>query len=178
MHRSDKGGALMQIIDQSAALIIDPREIPATWCVYEHLMQMDDDGPPVVIYVNACKLLELYRLGQGKQNTEWVNITKHGRPIIIKVVATGTDRMVIQRHAMKHLRSMSPMPMCNLRGFSLAGRARTVYCSNGKTYNSQDQAAQELGISQSAISKHLRGDLQQVRGLIFSYMPVLDEQVT
>lgn len=155
---------------QSTSLIVDPKHTIDLWCVYEHLMQIEPDGPPVVIYVNACKLSEVYRLTQGRQNTEWLRLTKdRDVKIMVRIVATDTDRYLINREAMRHARIFNPMPICNLRGFNIHGQGRSVECSNGKRYKSQADAAKELGLSQSAISKHLNGQLRHVGGYVFSY---------
>jgi hypothetical protein len=162
------------IIPQSASTIIDPNLVEKMWCAYEHLMQFDDGEPPKVIYVNFCKLLDVHRLAQARRNTEWIRLTEGNRLVIVRVIATSQDRLLVQRHASEHMRAFSPMPICNAKGFVATAQRRKLYCSNGQQYDTQQQAAQALGISQSAVSKHLKGNLNHVAGYVFSFTPLMD----
>lgn len=152
-----------------SCLIINTLVAHETWCVYEHLMVMQDGQPPTVIYVNTCKLSDVYRLSQARQNSEWLKLTKINPTIMVRIIATGDNRHEMGRVATKHSRSFNPMPQCNLRGFRMRGGRGMINCSNGMQYRTQAEAALATGFTQSAISKCLRADVSHVGGLVFTY---------
>jgi hypothetical protein len=157
------------MIEQSTMLITQPKVASETWCVYEHQMQLDPAAPPAVIYVNACKLVDLFRFSQGRNNSEWLAMVNIGNPVIVRIVATGQLRSEVMRKAMSHMRTFDPMPICNLRGINVKGARLRLLCSNGMEYANQTEAANDLGVSQSAISLHLRGSLTHVGGFTLTY---------
>ena len=145
------------MIQQDCSVIVDAINAREIYCVFEHQMVMEPGQPPVVIYVNMCKLIEVYKFTLSRGNSEWVRLTSINPTIMVRIVATGEDRQAMQREAMKHARSFNPMPHCNLRGFKVRGGNGTIRCSNGMEYRTQMDAAAATGCSQSAISKCLRG---------------------
>lgn len=158
----------MQQCDTSIVIDTAAREI---WCVYEHHVQMSEGAPPEIILVGFCRLFDVYRLNDGRANSEWAGLFSNGGHVLVRVIATTLDRAEAVNFAGRHARSLEPMPRCNLRGFSMKGSSRPIRdMTTNKVYDSQKDAADELGISQSAISRHLRGDLKHVAGHVFCYL--------
>lgn len=150
-----------------AAIVVDTVQPGKLYCVYEHLVSFAPGQPPEVIMVGTCKIADVYRLIDGSRNSEWQKIFRGGGQVMVRIVATGHPT-ACQRHAMAHMRAMNPMPRCNLHGVSTKGTSQRVECiTNGIIYDSQKAAADALNISSSAISRHLRGDLQRVGGYMF-----------
>lgn len=159
----------MTIHTTDANLVIDTLHPNKLYCAFEHYVSMGEGQPPEIILVGACKLIDVYRLTDGKTNSDWATLFANGGSVMVRIIAVGDDGQEMTRFAMKHARSLPTMPRCNLRGYNVRGASRPVTCSNGKTYDSQKAASDELGISQSAISRHLRGELRHVGGFVFQY---------
>lgn len=156
---------------QDCALVLNTKSATELWCVYEHLVSFSADQPPQVIYVNACRLQDVWKMTEARSNSEWQAIFAQGGHTLVRVVAIADNRDDATKHARAHIATFDPMPRCNLRGFNNKGAARRVVCSNGTTYPTQSAAAAALGVTQSAISQALRGDLKQVGGWSFEYAP-------
>lgn len=154
---------------QDASIIGNTMNLDKQFCAYEHLAVVEPGKPPEVVFVSACKLLDVYRMVEGRRNSEWAKMFRDGGDIMVRIIATGPDRTEIIRFAMNHMRQMSPRPRCNLHGVLMKGVARPLICSNGQTFNSQVEAARALGVSASAISRHLKGELNTVAGYTFGY---------
>ena len=124
--------------------------------------------PPAVILVGACRLRDVYKLADGKMNTEWTRIFEHGGSLMVRIVGIGDDKNECVREAAMLMREHQPV--CNLRGYTLRNVRRSIIClTNGRVYEGQQEAARDLGISQSAISRHLKGEQQHVAGFVFDY---------
>lgn len=162
----------MTIIKQDAPLIVDTGSNADTWCVYNHSVTMQEGEPPTVIMIGSCRLAEVYRLIEGRTNSEWSHIFKDGGYVLVTIVATTNDKREAVRHASDLMRNMKPIPLCNLQGYNLRGARRAIVClNNGKRYRTQTEAAQDLGVYSSSISRHLRGELSHANGLRFAYAP-------
>lgn len=162
----------MTIIKQDAPVIVNSENSMDTWCVFEHRVTMQEGEPPTVILVGACRLVEVYRLVEGKTNSEWANIFRNGGHVLVTIVATTEDKREATLYASQLMRDMRPIPRCNLSGYSIKGGRRSVICvTNGKRYHNQGEAAADLGVSASSISRHLRGELTHAGGLKFTYAP-------
>lgn len=162
----------MTLNKADASLIIDTAHPGKIWCVYEHLVSFAVGQPPEVIMVGACKLPDVHRLIDGARNSEWQKIFRGGGSVMVRVVATGTDQVEVQRHAMAHMRSYPNLPRCNLKGFSTKGTSQRIECvQNGVIYDSQKDACMALGLHTSAVSRHMRGDLKHVGGYTFRLAP-------
>lgn len=137
-----------------------------TWCVYE----LRVPGPEIApIYVNACKLKDVFHLKDAHDNSEWVRMYKDGGAIMIHIIAVSDDRNEAMRAAIEHCKSYNPMPRCNLHGYNLKSVNRPILCSNGVTYSTQAEASTALGVNQGNISRCLRGQLRTVGGYSFTY---------
>lgn len=143
--------------------IADIKEANNVWCVFEHHL------PPQILYVGACKLIDVFKMREARDNSEWAKIYANGGGVQLAITMITDNRNEAFRVAMERVRSLDPMPRCNMHGYNMHRTARTLICSNGQTYKSQSDAAQALGISQSNISKHLAGDLTHVNGHTFAY---------
>lgn len=157
----------VQVAD--ASLVVDTSPDLDPWCAFEHLAALEAGHPPQVIYVGACRLVDVFRLTEGKTNSDWSSLFANGGYVLVRIIATGT-RQDIVNYATRHVRTFDPMPRCNVRGYNVRGARRAVICNNnGTTYRNQSEAAAELGVTQSAISQHLDGKLSSVRGYTFRY---------
>jgi hypothetical protein len=154
---------------QDASLIIDAAKVTRLWCAYEHSAQFEPGKPPEVVFVGVTKLTDVYRLIEGQRNSEWLRIFGHGGAVLVHIIGTGESRSDMMRMAMERAKSFPTLPRCNMHGVNLKGTARRIICSNGKTYESQKEAADSLGISSSSISRHLRSELKSVGGYTFAY---------
>lgn len=157
----------MQAAD--CALIVDVHRSANTYCVFEHHLQIAPGQPPEIILVGMSRLTDIYKLIDGKTNSDWAAIFANGGSVMVRIVATSTDKSEARRAAAVHARSLNPAPRCNIHGFNVRGISRKIMCNNGVEYDSQLAAAEELNLSQSAISRHLRGELAHVGGFRFYY---------
>ena len=157
------------MIKTDSSLIIATSVKANQWCVYEHLAQFEPGKPPEVVFVNACKVLNVYRMTEGRRNTEWQRMFSGGAQIQVRIVAVTDDKYEAIRYIAKHVATLPELPRCNLRGVSTKGVARPILCSNGKTYKTQTDAADDLGIHASAISRHIRGYGRTVNGYTFEF---------
>jgi hypothetical protein len=139
------------------------------WCVYEHYT-LTPGEPPQLIYMATCPLIDIYRMREARDNSEWSAVTNNGTiPIMCRIVATTDDMNEARDFAIRHIKSFPNMPRCNLHGYNMHKSARRLMCSNGKEYATQSDAARDLGVNQSAISQHLQGRLRSVKGFTFTY---------
>lgn len=160
----------MTITKADTAMIVDTRKPGDLYCAYEHHVTFSEGSPPEVIMVGACKLADVYRMLDGKANSEWQRIFAQGGHVMVRIIAVGDERMEMMRWAMTHMRSLPTIPRCNLHGVSTKGSARPVRCENtGVTYQSQRDACEQLGIHSSSMSRHLSGQLAKVSGMVFRY---------
>lgn len=154
----------------NAAVIIDVGALGDTWCAFEHLAVLEPGRPPEVIMVGACPLVDVFRLREGRENSEWAKMFRNGGHLMIRIVHTEADRSAVRRFALEHSRKFDPMPRCNVKGFRVSHRHQPIKCEQtGKRYKTQKQAADDLGLTQSAISRHMKGELAHVKGFVFRY---------
>ena len=153
-----------------SSVIINTKDPMGIYCAYEHLAAFEPGKPPQVILVGSCKLADVYRLVDGLRNSEWCKIFQHGGSVMVKIIATGNDRIEMTRFATQHMRTFSDIPRCNLFGYASRSAGRALECvTNGEIYANQAAAAAALGLSASMISRHMRGDLKTVGGHVFRY---------
>lgn len=162
----------MTIQPQDASLIIDTKHSTETWCIFEHQAVLNEGEPPTVILIGAAKLVDVFRLIDGKSNSEWATIFERGGSILLRIVGTTMDKAEAQRTALARMRDTNPTPRCNLHGYNLRGNARAIIClNNQKRYDTQRAAADDLGIHSSSISRHLAGEITHAQGFRFAYAP-------
>lgn len=151
------------------AIVFDTATIADTWCAYEHLAQFEAGMPPEVVFVNACPLVDVYRMTEGRRNSEWLRIFQKGGSVMVRIIYQSSSKLDAMRHAMEHAKSLRYVPRCNLHGVNITGVPRRLVCSNGQTYDTQKHAADSLALQPAAISRHMRGALRQVGGYTFKY---------
>lgn len=160
----------MTIQKFDASVVVDIRRNNETWCIYEHQAVMKQGEPPVTIMIGACRLVDVFHLRDGKTNSEWSNIFANGGHVLIRIVGTTLNRADAYRVAAEMVRDSNPQPRCNLIGYNLRANRRPVIClNNGTRYETQKDAAYQLGIHESAISRHLRGFCDSAQGFKFAY---------
>lgn len=145
-------------------VIVDVRGALTDWCAFEHWATLAEGKPPECILVGACRLVDLFKMNDGRNNSEWTRIFANGGSVMIRVIATSPDRSAIMNAAIRASKQYDPIPRCNLVGYVLQGALRRIHCSNGEIYDNQQHAARALGATQSAISRHLNGHLAHVKG--------------
>jgi len=154
----------------ACALVVDTITSTEDWCVFEHHVVLKEGEPPTIVLVGACKLPDVYRLVSGKTNSEWVKLFSNGGKVLVQVIATTEDKQEAFRLAAERVAAIEPTPVCNLRGHSLRSAARSIVCvNNGRRYNTQQDAASDLGIHASSISRHLNGQIAHAQGFTFTY---------
>lgn len=139
------------------------------WCAYEH------HSPPHVVYVNACRLVDVFKMREARDNSEWLRMFANGGGIVLHFLCITDDRNEAMRVAIERCKSLPTMPRCNLHGYNMHKAPRKIICSNGATYKSQNEAAKLLNISQGNLSKHLRGELTSVSGYTFAYVTEVEQ---
>lgn len=159
----------MSLIPVDTSLVLDTRRVNSYFAVVEHLAAMSPGQPPQIIYVGCERLVDVYKMINARQNTEWARIYQSGGSVMVRIIALADERAEATRYAILHIRAMEAMPRCNNIGSTIRMIGRPVTCSNGETYTSQKHAADVLGLSQSSVSRHMRGDLSHVRGYTFKY---------
>lgn len=160
----------MTITTCDASIVIDAQNGNHQWCVYEHHVVLEEGAPPTMILVGACKLNEVFNMTDGKTNSEWAKVFANGGKLLLRIVAVADDKPEAVRHAQGIMRDKQPI--CNLRGFDLKTQRNAIKClTNGRRYNSQSEAANDLGINQGQLSRHLRGTGKHVNGFVFAYAP-------
>jgi hypothetical protein len=155
----------MTLTPVTASLSGSLESLRKTWCVYEHRMQ---GSPPPLVYIGACLLRDLWTAPDARRNTAWVKLVTIDTPLLISVTHIGTISECLNARASA---IATHRPVCNVTGRDISTTARLIRCSNGQTYRTQQEAAETLGISQSAISKVLRRVPHHVsvQGYTFSY---------
>lgn len=130
------------------------------WCTYDHHINGGH------VFTGFCRLNDVFTLNDARQNSAWQTATASDQPLTVSVVALGTKQEMMRTaaHRVKTMR-----PYANIHGLNHRGFQRKISCSNGQTYQSQIEAAQILGISQSQISRHMNGEFRHVRGLVFKW---------
>jgi hypothetical protein len=145
------------------------KEMNTLWCVYEHWLVIKPGEPPQIIYVGACRLPEVFDMRNARNNSDWSAIFQVDREIMLSIIMTTPDQREAMNFSIRHAKGLPEMPRCNLHGFNMFGQSRRLLCSNGQEYTNQTEAAKVLGLNQGAISRHLKGHLQSVKGLVFTY---------
>lgn len=155
---------------QDTGMLVMPLEAAHDeWCTYEISKAINQGEIPQAIYIGAERLGDLYYLRKLRTNTDFIRIAPQGPQLLgVRILATGT-KIEMLNYATRLITTLQPQPRCNLFGASLQAATRPLLCSNGKTYTSQLDAAQSLGLNQSNISQHLRGKLKSVKGYTFAY---------
>jgi hypothetical protein len=160
----------MTITPANSSLTITTDTKVRIWCVYEHLATFEAGKPPVLIYVNACPLLDVYGFYDGRRNTEWIRMFSNGAHVQVRIIATALTPHEARRHAGEHIKAQPTIPICNLRGINIKSTPQRIRCSNGEVYETQKIAAEALGVQGSAISRHLRGVGKSVSGYTFEFV--------
>jgi hypothetical protein len=155
---------------QDCALIAaSPVALDSQWCMYEHHMIFTPGDPPTLVYVNACKLTDVYLLREARNNSDWCALAANGYPIVVSITNTFDNQAEAINHVQRAIKAMQPMPRCNLHGYNLFGSNRIIVASDGREFASQAEAARLLGCSQSAISQHMRMQLKSIKGITLAY---------
>lgn len=153
-----------------ASIILDTSPDRPMYCVYEHYASFEMGKPPELIFVGASKITTLLHFQEARKNTEWARMLGYGGQVMVRIIATGEDLRECQRYAIQHLNQLPRYPRCNMRGTERRGVARAIQCSNGQVFQSQKEAARVMGVTESALSRHLNNLQQNVGGLRFHYI--------
>lgn len=132
------------------------------FCVYEIWQEK------TLIYIGSCKLTALHQIPDAQRNSEFMRMVGREGEFNLRLIASG-DRSNCHNFRARHARSFPELPICNRVGTS--GRFTAIICNeDGRKYRTQTEAATAYGVSQSAISNHMRGRIgyQTVGGKTFS----------
>jgi hypothetical protein len=160
----------MTVTPTDSSLIMSTSAKAQTWCIYEHLAVFEAGKPPVLVYVNACPLADVYSLFEGRRNTQWIRMFSNGAHVQVRIIGTVATPHEARRFAGEHIKAQPTIPICNLIGINIKSTPQRVKCSDGKIYETQKIAAAALGIHASAISRHLRGVGKSVSGYTFEFV--------
>lgn len=154
---------------ENCSIVLDTLTVLSEWCIFEHWAQFQADQPPECILVGVCKLIDVYKLIDGKTNSEWTRIFKSGGQVMVRVVKTVSKKHEGLVEARRHMLSLPKVPICNHNGYAMFGGMRRIISSTGETYNSQAEAANALGVTGPAVSRHMNGFSHHVRGVTLRY---------
>lgn len=140
-------------------------------CVYGTSITMTPGNPPEMIFVGVGKLVDVFALKEARANSEWSRITNNGQiPVMITLLAIADTIPEASAAGMRYMNDLPQWPHCNRHGYNLQQRTRRILASNGTIFETQQEAARIIGISESAISQHLHGKLKSVKGLRLTYL--------
>lgn len=155
---------------QDCALIAaSPDAIEQLFCSYEHHMVFTPGDPPTLVFVHACKLTDVYLMREARSNTDWVLLAEQNYPLIINVTNTFDSLADAINHVQRQVKAMPAPPRCNLHGYNMASMRRIIVCSDGREFGNQSEAARAIGVSQSAISQHMKSKTSTVKGYKLAY---------
>jgi len=143
------------------------KNFPKTYSVIR-IDYYPDGGQPTPLWLGTVRTPDVYKLSGFADNDGWRRHVTPDTMITIIILCTG-DIWECRRYADTLLREMK-LPICNgYRIATAAHRATPIRCNNGEVYRSQTDAANQLGLSQAHISRHLNGGLKHVQGYTFEY---------
>lgn len=157
----------------NSSFIVDVEKGNDLYAVYEHHITTDPNEPPECIYVGCDKITALFRMSQARQNVEWINIFKRGGHVMIRIIQTGTNRGELQRYAVNHMRSMTPLPRCHRQGVMVRGARRVIERADdgrGEQFQTQSAVCEHYGLNQASLSRHLSGFTPHVGGMVFRWV--------
>lgn len=161
----------MTVRTVDTSIVLNTVKPHSFWCAFEHHVQLEADKPPQIIYVGISKLTDVYKLAECRVNSEWSRMFRGGGHVMVRIIAIGEDRTETLKYAMRHMKALDPIPVCNAKGVSTRGLTRRVKCLNdGEVFASQKQAAEAYGLYPSSLSRHLQGATHVVNGLMFEYV--------
>lgn len=153
-----------------ATIVLDIASIHEKHAVIEYLATFVEGQPPQVIMVDVDRLANVYKLRKPRQNSEFARIYENGGMIMIRIIALTDTLKEAHRTMIERIRSYRAPPICNAKGVSFRSVGRPIICvTTGEEYPNQRIAADALGIHQSAISRHMNGELKQAQGYVFKY---------
>jgi len=144
-------------------------ELPTAWCVVEYAV-IDQTGstPPTSMMILATRLRDVFTLAECNRNSEWRKCITPEHVITVTIHWTG-NRTDCQRKATAMIMERPTRPRCNIYGYNSYSLARPLLCSNDQEYPTQAEACRVLGLNQSQLSRHLKGELRSVKGYMFKY---------
>lgn len=157
----------MSLTPQLSTVTVLPDQAK-TWCIYEHWFNRPEDGERVLLYVGHCALVDVYKMIDATRNEHWRTVTAR-RPVDVVVKFTGAKNNCLVTYA-HLLQTTEWRPVVKPLPRERNSRTRVKCDQTGITYASQNECAVKLGISQSSLSKHLRGETgyKAVNGYTFT----------
>lgn len=141
-------------------------EFPSCWCVVEYWTKEHIDAEWRFTMLYVCELRQAYTFHGLYRNPVWRDMVKPDMLINARVTHVG-DVISCRRHMDTRLNTMPVKPPANVHPAHWIMKVSRLECSNGQTYRNQSEAARQLGLTQSAISKHLAGGLDHVKNYRF-----------
>ena len=116
-----------------------------------------------LFYVGCCPLDALARLPDAKANSQWRAIVKPDTQLSIQIAACLTD----EASARALQSALGDGAWCNRHGTHVTTNNRVQCVKTGIIYYSAAAAAAAIGASRSAMSQHLNGKLDAIKGFTF-----------
>lgn len=146
-------------------MLIHDRRPTQYWAACEYMMGN------TVIHMDIDKFDRVQELRAPRNNSHfqsWLT-SNPNTVVIINILAYGNDRFELARWLGERMRAMPVRPECNALGINTGRMKRMIVASDGRTFEGQIAAARALGVSQGAISHHLRGHTATVGGVMLQY---------
>ena len=137
------------------------------WCVFEVYMHGG------CIYVGAAPLFDAVTMTVAVRNSELQKLRLSATEMQVRIIATDSDAHGIKMFAQQRLRQFPTLPHCNKYGTltqeRISNTGRTVQTNDGRTFKTQQEAAEALGLHQPAVSRLLRSGRPNRKGLMLTW---------
>lgn len=141
-----------------------------TFCFYVVELMITNTTAQETFYAGVCKLCDVFKTPDAHRNTHWREMITDESMITITVLAT-SDR-IGELYSELSFFVKNIRPTANIKGYVAATRT-VITCLEGpnvgKTWETQERASIENGISQPSLSNHLNGrkGYERIRGMRF-----------
>lgn len=154
-----------------AQMVINTATSQFTYVAVEHWATLKEGQPPELVYMFVTTFKEAFTVTEAMGNSKWVELFSrpNGVDILVRITAVCTTRREATNIVVRRLMEMSPRPICNAQGYTLAGRARMIIAEDGRKWRTQAEAGEALGVSQSTINAALTGRAKAARGVRLTY---------
>lgn len=118
------------------------------------------------IYLSVDKFEKILEMNDARKNTAWQSYTQQNStiPVTIEIMAILSERWEAEKWRFDH-EAIAGRLFCNENGYDNRSYGRLIYCSDGRRFSNQKEAAQALGVTQGYISQYLSGKHRTVAGL-------------
>lgn len=138
----------------------DPAKIESLYCVYSHeIPQLDPNDVTkaisLTVWIGHCKYNEFLLSPDARRNSEWTKHVRNAMSVTVKVLSVHATAVEASNAAFALVRVQRPH--CNVHGHQPSRVAPVECLDTGEIFETASAAALFYGMSQSAMSNHLRG---------------------